>query len=128
MNPIDLSLPKSVRVSGELLDDYSQCPEWLTQDILQVYLPNGQTIDVGWSPEFDLNGRFQVVVCDHGWNNQIEGPAFIKDPFWVANYINEIVNRRLSIRRHDVVRSVRFVWPQDRGKVVNVEQMVQAKC
>jgi hypothetical protein len=35
-------------------------PDLLLQDILEIDLPSGKTIDVGWYPEHDVAGAFRV--------------------------------------------------------------------
>jgi hypothetical protein len=91
--PIDLKLPGDITVSGELLDDYSQCPEMLTQDILQVCLPTGEVIDVGWWPEFDPAGSFHIVVFQGDWDDQIEKPIEVTTPSAAAKAIRQIALR-----------------------------------
>lgn len=99
MSPFNLLLPPGSIAIGELLQDYSQCPRRLSQDILQIKLPKGQTIDVGWWPRFDPNGKFQIVVFDGDWEeDNLQEPIELSNPYAVASKIREIV-LRLSPRQ-----------------------------
>ena len=63
MNLIPLSLTPewSCQVIGSLQesDDVSE----LSQDMLEVHLPGGLSIEVGWVPENDPNGAYQILLC-----------------------------------------------------------------
>jgi hypothetical protein len=40
----------------------------LREDLIQIALQNGTTLDVGWYPEFSRDGEFKVVlVANHDW-------------------------------------------------------------
>lgn len=94
MKPIDLKLPSGATLTGELLQDYSECPRRLSGDILQIDLPTGETIDVSWRPSFDPNGNFQIVVFRDEWDNQLEQfdcPIAVKTPAEVAKCIERII-------------------------------------
>lgn len=44
--------------------------EHLKEDLLQLQLPNGDIVDVGWLPEFDPTGAFHVTVVSAGdWDH-----------------------------------------------------------
>ena len=44
----------------------------LKEDILQVSYDNDYLIDIGWYPEYELEGSFRVsVIKDYQWNNPI---------------------------------------------------------
>ena len=45
-------------------------PYELKQDMLQIKLNDNIIADIGWLPDFDLKGNFQVrVVKNHDWEN-----------------------------------------------------------
>lgn len=49
----------------EQLDD-------LKEDILQVEFQNTYLIDVGWTPSFNINGKFKIVIIkDYDWQKPI---------------------------------------------------------
>jgi hypothetical protein len=98
MTPIDLNLPPGSTTNGELLSDYSQCVGRLSQDVLQIDLPTGQTIDVGWLPAFDPKGSFQIVVFEGDWDNQLEPPVLVKTPDDVAVRIAAVIARLTAAR------------------------------
>ena len=75
MNTVNLNLPKGTIVKGQLCVDYDV--ESLDQDILEITLPSGVTIDVGWIPEYDPNGQFRIVVYRDYWRNQLTAPEFV---------------------------------------------------
>lgn len=63
IKPIDLSSFAShadVVVKGEIYD--SDDTDVLLQDLLEIGLPSGNTIDVGWYPEHDPNGQYRVIL------------------------------------------------------------------
>ena len=94
MNPIDLKLSElglnQVVVKGQLYHTYD--PADLDQDILEIDLPNGISIDVGWHPESDPGGSFRIVVFRNFWPNQL------RDPIRTQN-VSEVVEavRRLAV-------------------------------
>ncbi|OGQ82488.1 MAG: hypothetical protein A3F90_08865 [Deltaproteobacteria bacterium RIFCSPLOWO2_12_FULL_60_19] len=69
---VELHLPENVVVKGALYTTTD--PAYLVQDMLEIDLPNGITIDVGWYPESDPAGSFQVVVFRDHWDNQLREP------------------------------------------------------
>jgi hypothetical protein len=87
MKPISLALPKGAKVTGEILRDYSAAPRRLGQDILQVTLVTGRTVDVGWCPAYDPGGSFQIVVYGEGWNDQLVDPIWVKLPLTAARIV-----------------------------------------
>jgi hypothetical protein len=95
---IKLKLPREAKVVGELLKDYSQDRGRLSEDILQITLPDGHGIDVGWRPEFDVHGHFQIVVFKDEWENHIGEPVEVDTPTAAATVIEETA-RRLSQRK-----------------------------
>jgi hypothetical protein len=90
MKPITLKLPKGTQSCGEILHDYSNAPERLGSDILQVTLPNGIVIDVSWRPAFDLHGRFEIRLFEGDWDNQLLKPIFKKSPVDAALLVEQL--------------------------------------
>jgi hypothetical protein len=76
MTAIELVLPPDASVKGQLF--YSYEPAYLLQDILEIDLSTGITIDVGWSPECDPSGSFRIVVFRDFWRNQLREPIHVK--------------------------------------------------
>ena len=68
MNPIQITVPPGSEISNYLYP--SLTIDDLTQDMVTVQLPNGYSIDAGWYPEHDPNGRFVVRVFQGYWDNQ----------------------------------------------------------
>lgn len=67
MTPGDLNLQAHKVVSWGLESADPLAPpslqrDELREDLVQVELPNGDVLDVGWYPEGSLTGGFQVVV------------------------------------------------------------------
>ena len=60
MKPFDLHFLErpGVRIKGTLYESLDA--DVLLQDLLEMEMPGGKTIDVGWYPEHDPNGRFRV--------------------------------------------------------------------
>ena len=92
MKQIKLNLPKlklgQIKVTGQLWD--TQDPVYLDQDILDIKLPNGNSIDVGWHPESDPNGSFRIVVYRDYWSNQLTDPITTKDAFEVPQIVYQL--------------------------------------
>lgn len=65
MEPIDLRFLESpgVCIKGEIYGEMH--PDVLLQDLIEVELPSGEIIDVGWYPEHDLHGSFRVSRYDY---------------------------------------------------------------
>ena len=63
MKPIDLSFLSTypgVIVKGEIFD--SKAPIVLSEDLLEIELPSGRIIDVGWYPEHDPEGAYRILL------------------------------------------------------------------
>jgi hypothetical protein len=67
MNPLTLRLLPGAVVKGRLMPRYEL--KDLDQNILEIDVPGGLTVDVGWHPEFDPNGSFRVVVYRDYWSD-----------------------------------------------------------
>lgn len=96
---------------GELLSSYADIPECLSQDILQVRLPNLVTIDVGWAPRFDFAGSFVITVArGRDWDNQLINPVKLKDPYEVAVFVEQLAEEYFPSRQMGrVIRRVSTV-------------------
>jgi len=69
MTAVHLSLPEEAIVRGALYAEND--PAYLVQDLLEVELPRGIFIDVGWYPDHDPNGHYRIVVFERSWDNQL---------------------------------------------------------
>lgn len=67
MKPIDLDFGPDVVVKGAIYD--TDDPAYLREDLLEIDLPSGLTISVGWEPHRDPNGHFHVRVFRDQWDN-----------------------------------------------------------
>ena len=85
MQTLDLKLPDAATVKGELYAELH--PDVLTQDVLEIELPNGVFIDVGWYPEHDLGGKFLVRMFRDSWENQLGAPIKSDDPTQVKEIV-----------------------------------------
>lgn len=88
---LELRLPDGIVAKGGI--PASQAPEDLVADMLEVPLPDGTTIDVGWLPEHDPSGRYRVVVFRRYWQNQAVQPTFFACPQDVVRAVEEIARR-----------------------------------
>ncbi len=73
MNAIKPRVPAGAKVYSFLYRTTD--PEYLTQDILAVTLPNGFYVDVGWFPEHDPTGRYVIRVFYQYWDAQYISPV-----------------------------------------------------
>ena len=88
MSEIYLNLPAGAIQKGSLHDDYEI--EDLDQEILEIDLPIGLTIDVGWYPQFDRDGAFQIVVYRQFWENREWGRAHAKTPAAASRLVEAV--------------------------------------
>jgi len=72
LETVSLKLPVGASVKGALYNTYDL--DYLSEDLLEIDLPSGLTIDVGWYPEGERPGTFQVVIFKQFWQNQILPP------------------------------------------------------
>lgn len=77
MNPIDLQLGDDVIVKGCVYQ--TKEPVYLREDLLEIDLPSGLTIDVGWYPEGDPGGAYRIVLFRGHWANQVVEPITTPD-------------------------------------------------
>ncbi len=61
-------LPKGCQICGFLYE--ADAKEQLSQDMIDVVLPNGVLITGGWYPDRDPNGKYRVSVY-HGYDEII---------------------------------------------------------
>jgi hypothetical protein len=91
MNEINLKkwLPPGSVVRGILLSSYDPVTDLplLDQDIVEIELPNGMTISIGWFPEQDLAGHFRVTLFRPTRAELVRPPVEVKTPFEVAKAI-----------------------------------------
>jgi hypothetical protein len=66
MTPIDLNLGPDIVVKGCLYN--SMEPRFLRDDILEIDLPSGVTLSVGWNSQ---KHRFDIVAFRDFWEDQI---------------------------------------------------------
>lgn len=70
MKAISLKLPKGAVAKGQLYPTLS--PEYLDSDALDVRLPSGVVIDVGWYPSGDKTGQFYVTAFLGTWEHRLK--------------------------------------------------------
>jgi len=110
MTPIPLHIRgPGIRVKGELFADSPL--EHLDEDILQVSLPNGLTVDVGWYPACDEDGAFKVVVYRGHWRNQLFKCA-TRDPRAAAKAVESLVS---VFRRYAFHTTASYDIPSEAG-------------
>ena len=76
MKEINLKLPTGSVQKGQLYDEYDI--DELDQDIIEIDLPSGDTIEAGWYPEYDKNGGFRITVFRQFWEKRRAGPFTVK--------------------------------------------------
>lgn len=89
MKQISLKLPDDAIVRGALYDTMD--PLFLVQDILDVVLPDGVIIDVGWYPESDPSGEYRITVYQDTWQNKLLAqPIRVHDANSVAAEVSRL--------------------------------------
>ena len=91
MNPIDLELPPDVVIKGCLFP--TKEPAYLREDLLELDLPSGLSIDVGWYPEGDPSGAYRIVVFKDYWLNQKTEPIKTNSTDSVVLSIRELCRK-----------------------------------
>src|SRR4051812_45148827 len=92
MKTVPLRVP-GAQVTGYTVEDYANVED-LTQDIVQIVLANGLTIDVGWHPEHDPSGSFVVRVFEGDWENRkYETTQATRSGEKLARLVEELVAR-----------------------------------
>lgn len=86
--PVQINAPIDAKVSNYLFEDMEQFE--LNQGLLLVELSNGICIDVGWFPENDPNGTFQVKVS-RDWNEF--GSSECATTMDVVERVNRLIER-----------------------------------
>lgn len=70
MSKIELPAPRFAKVQGALYDTTDIHD--LTQDMLQIELPGGLFIDVGWYPQWNPSGRYMILVFRDNVDDTLE--------------------------------------------------------
>ena len=89
MNPIKLPFSEEyadVCIKGEIFA--SQNPIVLSHDLLEVSLPSGKSIDVGWYPEHDPTGKYRVLLYRDQTGYSLR-EFFTTDPFEAVEKVHE---------------------------------------
>jgi hypothetical protein len=121
MNQIDLKLDarKVVDVRGALYDSLD--PEFLREDLIEIDLRSGYTIEAGWIPQGDPSGHFRVIVFEDYWTNTLfEGRA--ESPDEVVSLVHWLVSNFGSAPFHNLVYSQPDSFPQ----VVDIHEAMLA--
>jgi len=117
-------LPAGSEVIGDLLTHYAE--DALEEDILQVRLPQGEVIDVGWHPAYDReNGSFLVTAYKGDWENQI-AQYRVKTEFEVFETVQKVAAQllqRLAPLRQQKTHEMNISWQSLGGsrRVTNYE-------
>jgi hypothetical protein len=95
--PVDLSFLEypGVTVTGEVYD--SMEPDFLLQDLVEVALPNGEIVDIGWYPEHDPTGQFRVMVFDDQSMTRSE-EHFTRDLATALKIVERIIKDKVQRR------------------------------
>ena len=92
MNVIPLSLAPECIVRGDLRE--SDNTSELSQDMLEVRLPGGLSIEVGWVPDNDPSGAYEILLC-LGMDVKLE--ITTRSPWRAKSAIERIANHYLSL-------------------------------
>lgn len=91
MNPIYIRLPRDAKKRGDIYPTRDQ--DYLVPDILEVELPGGIFIDVGWWPRRDPSGSFVVSAFRATWENQLCPQYFTMDYWDAADKVADLAGR-----------------------------------
>jgi hypothetical protein len=93
MTPINMTLPPGVKVRGAIYPTLD--PECLDSELLQMELPNGVFIDVGWYPSGDPHGAFYVTAFLSSWDHRLKRES-TRSPREAASIAESWAQRYLS--------------------------------
>ena len=91
MTPIRPRVPEGAEVYSSLYRTTD--PEYLTQDVLAISLPNGFQIDVGWFPEHDPEGHYVIRVFYQYWDAQKILPVRVNTVDEVLQVVESLADR-----------------------------------
>lgn len=92
MKPIDLKLDPAVVVKGAMYD--SSDPRFLREDLLEIDLPSGLVIAVGWEPHCDPKGSYRIVLF-RDFRTEVLEEFETKNLDDALRIIKELTDRRL---------------------------------
>jgi hypothetical protein len=105
MSEINLTswFPHGTIIRGSLLSEYDPVNDLplLDQDVLEVVLPTGFSISVGWFPQYDPSGSFRISLFN-GNGTLARVPIEGKTPGEVLKYL-EILGEQYGRRQDDPV-------------------------
>ncbi len=78
MNTLIPRLPSGATILFNSLFDTKDAA-YLTDDLFAASLPGGVYVDVGWFPECDPNGSYEVCVYKDSFENQLSEPVETKN-------------------------------------------------
>ncbi|HEY5311121.1 MAG TPA: hypothetical protein VIK18_01335 [Pirellulales bacterium] len=84
MAKIELNLGGDVKVRGTLYDKSD--PNYLSEDMIEIDLPDGRTVEVGWLPDRDPSGSYRLTVFKDYWDDTFQ--VFLEDGRYVAELID----------------------------------------
>lgn len=105
MSPIRLNLPEEAKIIFNALYATDK-PSYLTQDLLAIELPGKVFIDVGWYPENNPAGEYQIVVFRDSSDNLLVEPIVSGDLSKVIDSVEALAQRFLPPRHPVVERPV----------------------
>ncbi|MGC1274009.1 MAG: hypothetical protein WBC44_09905 [Planctomycetaceae bacterium] len=92
MTPINLDFGPDVVVKGAIFD--TDNPAYLREDLLEIDLPSGLTISVGWEPHRDPDGSYHIRVFRGHWDD-----------------LHQNIDRRMKDREY-LLRTLRYLVNQ----------------
>jgi hypothetical protein len=98
----DLDLPAGAVMKGAIPPGQSELE--LVADMIEVDLPDGTTIEVGWVPEHNPSGSYRLVVFRDWWANKEESPLFTRSREQVIELVRAIARQRI-LKSRDVQRA-----------------------
>ena len=107
MKQLQISVPyEGAVVQGALFADQDGTD--LDQDVLQIALPNGLFIDVGWYPCNDPNGRFKIVTYRESYRTPVRPNEYTANPYRVLSIVSEIAEELLAKENAKRIATNRF--------------------
>ena len=90
MNLIDFGFDSSIKVLGVMRDTMEA--KYLCEDMLEIDLPGGLTIGIGWEPHCDPSGAFHIALFRKYSTENVIAPIITNE---IQTAVSEI--KRLAV-------------------------------
>lgn len=95
MKPLEPKVPPGSKVIINALYSSGDSAQ-LTDDLYLVKLPNGVRIDVGWFPECDPSGQYEICAYRDDFDDRVAGPFAARNAIEAVKMVEELAKSLLA--------------------------------